>query len=383
MSDINFSRNTKLFLGKGSDVWEVPIMDGYSFSQATNTSEITLNEMAKVVGSVETSRRGRAMFTDSLAPAEWSFASYVRPNGVTTIDEALWANFIADNTYTSGTATWAKGVSRTGGFTSFDFEDSNVTTLGTFDLYFVLGGCGTANTNATPTTKGTYDFTGLTTYKLPASVVNNCTIDFDIEGIAMITWGGFSGTIVEEADFQVTDAIRVGVDSTSNFIRNRLTTLDVQAADTTAFPGLTATPGKYLLTLTGGSITFENNISYLIPEELCKVNKPIEHVTGTRTISGNFTCYLDQSEGGTEDLFEDMTSTAALGKVRNSFDLLFKVGGAAGTNRPNMELSFPKAHLEIPTHSLEDVISVDVNFHAHGTDISSADEAVITYKPAT
>ena len=62
-------------LGAGT-VWEIPVLDGYSFSQTTNTSEITLAEMESTAG---ISRRGRRMFTDSLAPAEWSFSTYIRP----------------------------------------------------------------------------------------------------------------------------------------------------------------------------------------------------------------------------------------------------------------------------------------------------------------
>ena len=83
-----FSRDTRLFIefrnqddeddntaGAGQ-LWEVPILDGYSFSQTTNTSEILLSEMESTVG---VSRRGRRLFTDSLAPAEWSFSTYIRP----------------------------------------------------------------------------------------------------------------------------------------------------------------------------------------------------------------------------------------------------------------------------------------------------------------
>ena len=85
-----FSRDTRMFvqfrnttdntenaadLGKGA-LWEIPVLDGYSFSQTTNTSEITLAEMESTAG---ISRRGRRMFTDSLAPAEFSFSTYVRP----------------------------------------------------------------------------------------------------------------------------------------------------------------------------------------------------------------------------------------------------------------------------------------------------------------
>ena len=57
-------------------VYKVPIQEGFSFSQATNSSEVTLSEMESTVG---TSRRGRRMFNDSLAPAEWSFTTYIRP----------------------------------------------------------------------------------------------------------------------------------------------------------------------------------------------------------------------------------------------------------------------------------------------------------------
>ena len=58
-----FSRDTKVILQKGSDRWELPVLDGFSFSQATNTSEITLQEMA-APGASSTVRRGKAMFND-------------------------------------------------------------------------------------------------------------------------------------------------------------------------------------------------------------------------------------------------------------------------------------------------------------------------------
>ena len=76
-----FSRDTRVIVSDaasgGSSYWEIPVLDGFSFSQATNTSEITLNEMAAASGNA--SRRGRRMFNDSYAPAEWSFSTYARP----------------------------------------------------------------------------------------------------------------------------------------------------------------------------------------------------------------------------------------------------------------------------------------------------------------
>ena len=52
-----FSRDTKVFMkwaetANGTDdaLYELPVLDGFSFSQATNTSEITLNEAANSTG---------------------------------------------------------------------------------------------------------------------------------------------------------------------------------------------------------------------------------------------------------------------------------------------------------------------------------------------
>ena len=94
-----FSRDSKLYVEFANKVWEVPVLDGFSFSQATNTSDITLAEMQGADG---ISRRGRRLFTDSLAPAEWSFSSYVRPYKATehgAVEEVLWAVMAGADSY--------------------------------------------------------------------------------------------------------------------------------------------------------------------------------------------------------------------------------------------------------------------------------------------
>ena len=60
----------------GDTAYVIPLLEGFSFSQTTNSSEITLSEMESTGG---VSRRGRKMFNDSLAPVEWSFSTYLRP----------------------------------------------------------------------------------------------------------------------------------------------------------------------------------------------------------------------------------------------------------------------------------------------------------------
>jgi hypothetical protein len=155
--------------------------------------------------------------------------------------------------------------------------------------------------------------------------------------------------------------------------------MQVSTTDTAAYGS-----GEYDLTLTGGNITVSNNITYLVPEELGAVNVPIEGVTGGRTVTGSFTCYLTLDTAGADrgtsvDLFNDMTTPGkGLDKVVNDFQVTFQVGGGvAGT--PRLYVTCPKVHIEVPTHSIEDVISVETGFGAYTEDFDKADEFTLTY----
>ena len=416
-----FSRDTKVFMAwsyDGTDakeaLYEIPVLDGFSFSQGTNTSEVTLSEAANSTGG---SKRGRAMFTDSFAPAEWSFSTYMRPtvsgsgsattatDGVTNgqhggnadkfaIEGPLWAAMSA-NTYDRAAATSSTDKSDYEP-NVFNFANSNQVTLGVFDLYFVLGASKDSEGNTYTT--GT---DGCTVYKLADCSVGSASIDFDIDGLAQIAWSGNGKTVEEVASLETraTDSgnsitgtttlgiVNEGISSTSNYIRQKLTDLaisfDVSASTGTL--GALNVDGNdvtYGVTLTGGNITIENNLSYLTPETLGSVNLPLGHVMGTRSVSGNFTCYLNDTANGSLDLFERLQESR--GVITNAFDLTFSIGGSGNTPRCNVEVA--KAHLVLPTHSFEDVVSVDVAFHGLSTDLSSAtaanatDEVKITYE---
>ena len=111
-NQLYFSRDSKCYIEFDGVVWEVPVLDGFSFSQGNNTSEVVLSEMDSAGG---VSRRGRRAFNDSLAPGEWSFSTYVRPfassgsgdgkadgtaSEVHAVEEVLWACLL----YTSDAA---------------------------------------------------------------------------------------------------------------------------------------------------------------------------------------------------------------------------------------------------------------------------------------
>jgi hypothetical protein len=292
----------------------------------------------------------------------------------------------------------------------FNADFSNSATLGTADIFFVLGD------------------TNRKVYKLKDCVVNEASLDFDIDGIATINWSGMSSEIIDmtskthtggtnppafnavsgsagaivaddvmldssdghrlsvvidptsSGTATMTGSIYEGTTSTTNFIRNRLTQLTV--VPTTQDPdgdSVNELESSYAITLTGGNITMTNNVTFITPEEIGLVNTPIGHVTGTRSISGSMNCYLSKDTTATNnsaDLWEDLKSISSV--VTNSFALNFKIGGTTA-GIPRLEVSMPTCHLEIPTHSIEDVISVETAFNALPSTIDGTNEATITY----
>lgn len=373
-----FSRDTKVFIKRTGGTpdpvyFEIPILSDYSFSQSTNTTEITLNEATDSLGN---SRRARQMFNDSYAPAEWSFSTYVRPfvsaggatravtqvngEGITdasanhhAVEETLWDSFVSNGVEGSG-------ITADGTDMDVDFSNSNKTTVGTFELYFVLNAA---------------DATNRQVYRISQACVNEVTIDFDIDGIAMLNWSGYGSIIVDDGNTvpwtQGTDVINEGIATTSNYIRNKLTTL-VIGAETTG----NELVSTYNVVLTGGSITLSNNLTYLTPETIGAVNQPLGHVTGTRSVSGNFTAYLDHDTAGTADLFEDIITSTSM--VTSDFDLTFNIGGVTAST-PRLQFNCAQAHLEIPNHNIDDTIGLSVNFHALPSAIDGTDEIAVKY----
>ena len=122
-----------------------------------------------------------------------------------------------------------------------------------------------------------------------------------------------------------------------------------------------------------------NNVTFITPEEIGIVNTAIGHVTGTRTVSGSMNCYLSKDTGATNhstDLWEDLKAITTV--TTNSFALVFNIGGTA-SGVPKLSVTMPTCHLEIPTHSIEDVISVETAFNALPATIDATDEVTIKY----
>ena len=389
-----------------ANTFRVGVLDGYSFSQGSESSDVTINEAGAAPN------RGSKRFNDSLPPAEWSFGTYVRPfvHGAASFrvasdhdccENIMWAALsgtgLPADSDDAGRGVLIGNTSQNGSQVKFD--QSDVHELMKLNLYFVLEN---------------------TTYRLNDAQVNQAEIDFSIDGIAQITWSGNATTIdqVETAledpskylicnDTEAedtsgdTDTYAEGynfVDTTgpsdADYLRNKLSTLYLDADAQGGGASSNGLDNKlYDINITGGSISIANNVTYVTPETIGIVDKPIGSFTGARTITGSLTMYLDTKNNGSNQLLTDLAAATDL--VTNVFDMRLYMGvsGAVGSDgdamgsddftAPGVEFNLPKAHLAIPAIEVGDLVSVSVEFAAHGTDLLTGDEMTVKYLGST
>lgn len=429
-----------------STTFEIQVLEGFSFSQNTNSEAITVSEAGT------TPARGQRNFNTSLAPVDFTFSTYMRPYKSTNIkseDSVLW-NALAGNT-AANTA-----LVKTGTFTSAAYAPAtntltitgttmSVTGLAVGDDVVVNGivtaGSGTAASvkavtgparvatvtgtsitlnmhNPSTTTVAIADVAvtniafydapwsesttqailgmhesnrnqlqkfGLliivdnVTYKIDNAAMAQATIDFSLDGIATVQWTG-QATAVTQLDATVAatgGALTGGVtgnylekNTTASYITNKLSTAALKTAKALGSI-VAATP--YYIAITGGSVTINNNISYVTPANLGVVNTPAVYYTGTRSVTGTLNAYLNTGTvtgftgGGTGNLLKDMLAAASTA-IEPMFSLELAIGGSANALR--VELQMPSVSLAVPTIDVQAVVSTAINFTAAGSSLT-------------
>ena len=391
---------------KGNEVdantFRIGVLDGYSFSQGSDSTDVTISEAGAAPN------RGSKRFNDSLPPAEWSFGTYVRPfkHGANSyradgtydcVENILWSALagtgLPNASDTSGSAVEVTTGTQFGSLCKFD--QSDVHELMKLSIYFALEN---------------------TTYRLNQAQINQAEVDFSIDGIAQITWSG-NATTIDQVGEALEDPSKYIIQGTSaatptsantdtyvetynyvdttgpsdaDYLRNKLSSLYL---DTDAAGGGATSQGlddrTYDINITGGSLTIANNVTYVTPETIGIVDKPIGSFTGARVISGSLTMYLDTKANGSNQLLTDLANATDL--VSNVFDmrLFMGVSGVVDTDgegmeaddwsAPGVEFNMPKAHLTVPTVEVGDLISASLEFAAHGTDLLTGDELEVKY----
>ncbi len=333
---------------------------------------------------------------DAIAAVQWAGkASNIRPltdlkadNGTTTVTfsglDVANATEYVDATFSSlasnATITFTTGA---GGTDTFAFTNTSGATLSAYDVAaafagIALGGSGTSS-------NGTYGTNGLSNYYTLAA--DGAVVRFVASGTGDVTPNlsvSSGATLVNTAGGSEVADVAKAKNVTARYITNKLSTLVLNDGINDFIN--TGTPGTtYSVALTGGQITFNNNLTYLTPANLATVNLPITYFTGTRAITGNVTAYLKTGTNETAKLLKDMLLAAST-TVDPKYTINVQLGGPS-TNLTGVEIKLPAAMLQIPQINTAQVISTTINFTAQGYsgstyDITAQNEASIVYRAA-
>lgn len=378
-SNIQLLRNARLWVSTAAtqvaitklNTKEILLQDDLSFSQSTSTSDVGLDEAG------DTPARGSARFNEAVDPVEWSFSTYTRAfyepdlngdgtaddGGVLSLDSILWHCLAGSGAYDVADET--NSVHGNAKNMVVNFEANQSHTLTPFTIYIKMGSVW---------------------YKISNCQVGQAEISFDISAITMAAWSG-SGTKLEtlstqpfdpeSADFKLSDAIF----ASATYIKNKLTVIKCKDnSDST----------EYVIPITGGSMTINNNITYLTPSTLSRVDQAIGSFTGTFEVTGSLTAYLRNDTGAgdkyTAELLSKMQGDT---KTTNSFEFAICLGGIStktvvdnsnvGTNlkNPLLMVLLPTCHLSTPTVESADVIGTSIEFKAIPSSFGTSDSVYI------
>lgn len=355
----NVSATTGVIAASGfdnTDTFEIQVLDGFSFSQNTTTETVTLNEAG------DTPNRGQRAFNTALEPVEFSFSTYIRPKLDTNVvceESVLWSAFATGR---GATEAWTAGTPST-----LSFANSNKHQLKSFGMIMLVDNVA---------------------YLIDNCALDQAVIDFGLDAIATIAWTGRGTAIRQLTNVTVagdgtlsglTGSVKVK-DTSAGYLANKLSTV-------TMVKGINGGGTSYSVPITGGSITFANNLTYLTPANLGTVNTPVTYFTGTRAITGSLTAYLRTGGTDTGAILNDLLTGSAT-EVAPAYKATISIGGSSNSNKVVIEV--PAAMLAIPTIAAEQVVSTTMNFTAHGftdavTDtynIEAANEATISYYAA-
>lgn len=379
---VQLLRNTRLWAStqkpggsfSKSNTWEVLIQDDFAFNQDSNSTDIGLDE----AGPCPT--RGSKRFNDNLNPADWNFSTYLRPylfdadasgddssgDYVLTPDYALW-HCLSSGSELDVANKDGNGVTANDANMLVKFINNQFHQLATINLYYLVDNVW---------------------YVVHDVQINQAEISVDIEGIGMTAWSG-QGTKIEplgqNAPFDASSAEFTFPDKifeSASWIKNKLTTLLVKDnKDDT----------EYNIPITGATITINNNISYLTPNTLSRLDLPIGSFTGTFDVSGSLEAYLrsfdveKDTDLRAADLLDKMIKDRS---ITNSFEIAICLGGMYPNpcnptikDAPGVVVVLPTAHLSVPTTETADVLGTSIEFKGIPTELDAGNEVYIGMSP--
>jgi hypothetical protein len=401
MASLNLQRNSEVFMStvdliNGAQVtamtpentWKLEVLAGFAATSTAATQDITNLE------SGTNPDRSQQRFNTAINPVDWNLQVYLRPTGITTgaaadgtdagttqtgnvkpvADWFMWQAMVSNTAPASGVneqSVWNDGgklfTTNTAAGTGVHSTRSNFATAQENHMYFKMDNV---------------------FYQVSNATVNQATVDAGIEEIATVTWTGFGTTLKELTGDPRDNAVSVfggvlndgssvtansnaseatvtaayhpfnqmnvaGSIGTNSFIKNRLSAIEFHHQ-----PSAAGADVKYTFPVTALSFDYNNNITYLTPEELANLNEPIGQFTGTRAVTGSATMYLRAGDTESAQFLRNIANDSRTASAQTSNANII-IGGATA---PYVAFQLDACQFEFPAIAVEDVISMTVNF---------------------
>ena len=411
MASLNLQRNSEVFYSTvdlingaavtsmtNENTWKLEVLAGFAVTSSAATQDITSLE------SGTDPDRSQQRFNTAINPVDWNFQVYLRPTGVNSggtapatgggtnqtgnviplADWYMWQALVSNTSPSSGT-TYQSVWKSTGGNAGRLLTTNNAQTSGSHS---------TRSNFSTATENHLYFKLDNVVYQVSNATVNQATVDAGIEEIATVTWAGFGTTMREltghprdnaiacfggvnnagttlTANSNVSELIAnsgpsyhpfnqmnvAGTIGTNSFIKNRLSQIEFHHKASAS-----ASDEKFTFPVTSLSFDYNNNITYLTPEEISALNEPIGQFTGTRAVTGSATMYLRAGELESSGFFRNILNDSRTQSAQTSNANLI-IGGATSGD-PQVAFQLDACQFEFPQIATEDVVSMTVNFVA-------------------
>jgi len=421
MPSLNLQRNSEVFFstidlaGGGaatamtpSNTWKLEVLAGFALTSSAATTDITSLE------SGTSPDRSQQRFNTAINPVDWNFQTYLRPTGVEVTADSESPGTTAGTTDNGNSMPvadwflWQSMITNTKPASTTDSRSGWETggKLRSTTVAAAEGKAATATNFSTAQENHLYFKLDNVVYQVGNATVNQATVDAGIEEIATTTWAGFGTDLKELIGADRDKAISVfggilnagtsvtansnatatlsavaqayhpygsmnvaGTVATNSFIKNRLSTIEFHHQATAG-----AADEKFTFPVTALSFDYNNNITYLTPEELSTLNSPIGQFTGTRAVTGSASMYLRSDDLESAGFLRNISQDARTSSAQTSNANLI----IGGTTAPYVAFQMDAVQFEFPTLATEDVISMSVNFVAQEPTATRGDGGEIT-----
>ena len=425
MASLNLQRNSEVFFStvdiingaaitdlRPTNTWKLEVLAGFAVTSSAATQDITSLE------SGIDPDRSQQRFNTAINPVDWNFQVYLRPTGVLTGAAANTTTAATNQTGnvkpTADWFMWQSMVSNTkvtGGSDGTADERSVWSTGGKLQTTNVAAATGSSSTRSnfsTAVENHIYFKLDNVIYQVSNATVNQATVDAGIEEIATTTWTG-NGTTLREltgnprnvaiscfggvlnngttitANSNITKLSHTatqmgayhpynqmnvaGATGTNSFIKNRLSQIEFHHKATAS-----AADEKFTFPVTALSFDYNNNNTYLTPEEISALNEPIGQFTGTRAVTGSATMYLRAGELESSGFLRNILNDSRTSSAQTSNANLI-IGGATA---PYVAFQLDACQFEFPQVQTEDVVSMTVNFVGQEPTATKGDGGEVT-----